>query len=123
MNSLFPEASPADIKMTKRLLDKEYKRLMAIIRDFEEKQGNERQRLTYEEAVRKKASIDRAINLILDNESKEIVKYRYLAGNKNAVTVHHFAEAYRRDERTIGRRLEDGIESIANTLLLWGELK
>ena len=123
MNSLFPEATQADIKMTKRLLDKEYKRLRAIIKDYEEKQGNERQKFAYEEALRKKTSIDRAIILIIDNESKEIVKYRYLAGNKNAVTVRHFSEAYRRDERTIGRRLEDGIESVANTLLLWGELK
>lgn len=123
MNSLFPEATAADIKMTKRLLDKEYKRIRAIVADYEQRQGNEGQRLAYEAAIRKKVEIERAINLILDSEAKEIVKFRYMDGHKNAVTIHHFVKKLGRDERTIARRLEDGIESVANTLLLWEESK
>lgn len=123
MNSLFPEATAADIRMTKRLLDKEYKWLRAIVADYEQQQGSEGQRQAYEIALRKKIEIERAVNLILDNEAREIVKYRYLDGHKNAVTIHHFVRAFGRDERTIARRLEDGIISVANTLLLWDDSK
>lgn len=117
MDELFPTADSKDMALTKVMLTK-YRKMRAIIADFERNGGDEKQEKAYRAAAALVSNIDRAYKLTIDDEAKQAIKYRYMDGLKYAVTVKRFDMA----DRTVDRRLLDGIESIANTLKLWGEL-
>lgn len=119
MNSLFPETTPQDITLTKKLLS-QYKKMRAVVDDFERNQGHQHQQRVYVQAKAAVTNIERAINLIIDEEVRRIIEYRYLKGHKYKVTVLHFNSIMA--DRTVDRKLIEGIEAVANTLKLWGEL-
>ncbi|ANY70422.1 hypothetical protein BBD42_30945 [Paenibacillus sp. BIHB 4019] len=113
---LFPSASKEDIQEAKKRLN-QYHKCQAVIAEFE-RRGLEtlsiQQSAVYDQLKNRALDLSSAINLIIDVEVKEIIKYRYVEGNKHAVTVDHFAEMM--DDRTVERKLQKGIESVAESL-------
>jgi len=120
INELFPSATSKDICLTKTLLVK-YKRLKNLVVDFEKNNGHDQQQVAYSKAKEATHNIERAVNLILDVDTRRIIEYRYLKGHSYKVTILHFNSTMA--DRTIDRKIIDGIESVANTLKLWGELE
>lgn len=149
---LFPSANQYDIKRTKFLLEKysemlniieDYKNHQKDLEqvavdgevarriDSEEYYANktanavvlrQKQKWVYEKYKEVTAHIRRAWGLILDQEAKEVIRYRYLEGHKFTETVIKF-ERQGMPAATVKRRLNEGIEAIAGSLKLWGALE
>lgn len=62
--------------------------------------------------------IDDAIALIIDAEVRQIITDRYFQSRRHKYTVLKFRGSM--GERTIDRRIEKGIETIAESLKMWG---
>ncbi|WP_127580880.1 hypothetical protein [Paenibacillus koleovorans] len=123
LNSLFPEADEKECSLTKRSLT-QYKKMRAVVEDFERNYGHQHQKRVYEQAKETVKNIDRAINLILDEEVRRIIQFRFTEngrGNSHKLTVLRFSGSM--GDRTVDRKIIEGIESVANTLKLWGELE
>lgn len=119
MDSLFEEASTEDFRLTKKLLSK-YKRAKVIITDYETNKGTRHQEEVYQQAKAAAQQIERAVKLILDDEVRRIIEFRYIEGHSHKLTVLRFNGAM--GDRTVDRKLIEGILSVSNTLKLWGEL-
>ncbi|WP_054029206.1 hypothetical protein [Bacillus sp. FJAT-28004] len=113
---LFQRATVADIKEAKKHLNLLLK-YQAMISEFE-RRGLEtlapQQHDLYTLLKNRVLNIHSSINLIIDVEIRNIIDYRYIAGNKHVVTLNHFAEGM--DDRTVERKLCKGIESVAESL-------
>jgi hypothetical protein len=113
---LFPRANQQDLIQAKKLLIK-YKWFQKMIASLEvEKELNEKEKSIYESCQRNIRNLDRAVNLILDPEVKDVIVYRYIEGNSHKLTVIKFTSAM--DDRTVDRKISKGIESIAETLII-----
>ncbi len=62
--------------------------------------------------------IDDAIALIIDEEVRQIIIDRYFKSRRHKYTVLKFRANM--GERTIDRRIDKGIETIAESLKMWG---
>ncbi|NOU63166.1 hypothetical protein GC096_03780 [Paenibacillus sp. LMG 31461] len=117
--SLFPTANAADVKKMRTDLDK-YKKIKKNKEDLEKHHDIEV--LKHSDVYRKLetlvAKIERAYNLILEQDVKEIIHYRFIEGHDRFETICKFDLC----ERSIDRKILEGIESIANTFKLWEEL-
>lgn len=117
--SLFPIANAADMKKMRIDLDK-YKKMRKTKEDLEK--HNDIEALMCSDVYKRLASlvekIDRAYNLILEQDVREIIAYRYIEGHDRYETICNFDLC----ERSIDRKIFEGIESIANTFKLWEEL-
>jgi hypothetical protein len=115
---LFPQATADEIKKTKSLLAG-YRKMKANVVEFE-RIGLEnlapKQRMTYNACARTVQEIERAVRLILDPEVRQIVEHRYIRGERRKVTVLRFSSMH---EATVDRKLNEGIESVANSLKLF----
>lgn len=67
-----------------------------------------------------KQTIERAVNLIRDDEAKEVITLRYLKGLSYTETMLFMSWGVKNS--TMDRRLKAGITSVANTLKMWGVL-
>ncbi len=145
---LFPTASEQEIQRTKFLLGK-YTHMIALMKDFEkyeeelkqvaidgeaarridqedlhaDKTANatiliEKQRWVYKQYQFYTKQLLRAWTLIQDPEAKQAVDYRYIQGHSFKETILFFRHGI--SESTIRRKLVEGIEVMANTLLLMG---
>lgn len=145
---LFPQANLEEIQRTKFLLGK-YTNMISLMRDFEKFENDLKQTTIDGEAARridkdelhadKTANatiliekqrwvyqryrfytwyIERAYGLIQDYEAKKAVEYRYIQGYSFKETLLYFRHGL--SDSTIRRRIDEGIESIANTLKLMG---
>ncbi|MFD2614482.1 hypothetical protein [Paenibacillus gansuensis] len=113
MDVLFPEATPADIVKTKSELASYAKRKKQFD-DFEKNPPESQlQQELYLRLLKFTRNIERAIAQILDADVKKIIEYRYVQGNSRAATIIRFPLYC---EKTVDRKLMEGIESIANTL-------
>lgn len=83
----------------------------------------EKQKWVYGKYKEITAHIRRAHGLIDDHEEKQVIAYRYLEGHPYTKTVVHFESNFEMLEETTKRRLRGGIESIADSLKLWGALE
>jgi hypothetical protein len=114
------EATAEEIKRTKSLLSK-YRRRAAAVKEFE-RRGVEglapRQKETYNLYSKSIRDIESAVGLILDDEIRRIVEKKYIKGTSHTLTVMYFGTI---DPSTVARKLNKGIESVANTLKLLGE--
>jgi hypothetical protein len=63
--------------------------------------------------------INQAVSIILDPEVRRVIDYRFLKGQRHKDTIIHFRSIM--SDRTVDRRIQDGIESVANTLKLISE--
>ncbi|WP_059043984.1 hypothetical protein [Paenibacillus rubinfantis] len=145
---LFPSANEVEIQRTKFLLGK-YTEMVSLMRDFEENEPElsqvavdgeaarridqdelhadktanaavlvEKQRWVYKQYKFYTNQIRRAWALIQDPDAKAAVDYRYLKGYSAKETLLFFRRSM--SDSTIRRRIEEGEESIANTLKLMG---
>lgn len=147
--ALFPQVVDEDLNNTLFLL-KKYPYMKMLIKDYEQhaedlrqtdiegetarklegeqysnKTANaviyaEKQRLIYEEYKAITEAIERAHRLIISDEEKRAVKYRYLQGLSYKETLLFFKKEM--SARTLDRRLNAGVKCIATTLKIWGIL-
>ncbi|MFB9326980.1 hypothetical protein ACFFSY_13715 [Paenibacillus aurantiacus] len=116
---LFPRATAEQIEKTKRLLE-EYQSCARICAAFEEEGIEtlcETERASYNKSTSKVKRIRRAVKLIFDREIREIIEYRYLQENTYTDTIQQFTKAM--DDRTVDRKLNKGIEAVAESLILF----
>lgn len=115
---LFPSAKKEEIKAAKSLLSR-YRRMKAVLDDFDRNETDKlplKQETLYKAYKLHTGIIERAVNLITDEDIKRMIEIRYLKGQPHYVTIARF-ETYH--PSTVDRKINKGIESIANTLLLW----
>jgi ribosomal protein S13 len=117
---MFPKATASEFREAKMLLSR-YRRMKMILDDFE-KVGSvniSEKQATYIEAYKNYTSlIERAVGLIMDDEIRRIIELRYIKGERHKVTVLLFGSIMH--PTTVDRKLNRGIECVANTLKLWG---
>lgn len=117
---MFPVATNREIQESKKQLG-QYKKMKKIVEDYEKPNNNPftaQQINTYRYCKKMTNNIERAANLIINESVREIIEHRYLKGNPRNITVQLFEHKYTSD-RTVDRKLAEGIESIANSLKLW----
>jgi len=119
IDELFPSPTSRDLLLTKVALGG-YKKKKGIVNDFENNNGHKIQEDAYLKAKEATRNIERAVNLILDEETRRIMEYRFLKGYNHKTTVLHFRSIM--GDRTVDRKIIDGIEAVADTLKLWGYL-
>ncbi|GGH17206.1 hypothetical protein [Paenibacillus segetis] len=145
---LFPTANKQEIQRTKFLLGK-YTNMISLMRDFEQfeedlrqvaidgevarridqddlhadKTANatiliEKQRWVYQQYKFYTDQLRRAWALIQDVDEKRANEYRYIQGYSPKETLLFFRRSM--SDSTIRRKIDDGIESMANSLKLMG---
>jgi len=145
---LFPKATQEEVERTKFLLEK-YTDMIMLMRDYEQFEKelaqvaidgeaarqideddlhadktanavilNEKQKWVYKQYKFYTDMLARGFRLIRDEEVKKAIDYRYFQGFSRKETILFFRHGL--SNSTIDRRLEDGIESIANTIKLIG---
>lgn len=110
---LFPPATKEEIKQAKSLLLR-YRRQKSIIAELE--QMNDlapKQKLTYHAYVSMTQAMERSVRLIIDEEIKHAIEMRYIKGIRHKLVVLHYRHL---DPSTVDRRINKGIESVANSL-------
>lgn len=78
----------------------------------------EKQRWVYEQYQLYTSTIQRAIGLIQDEDTRRAIEHRYVAGHSFKETVLFFRHGM--SDSTVRRKLLEGIVSIANSLKLMG---
>jgi len=117
---LYPSATEADKKIAKALL-KKYRKNKKIVAEFERKGtgGLAKDQLKIYNTAKKQAeSVESAVRLILDPEIREMVEHKYINGElrRHKDTLIRFSTW---DQSTVGRKLNEGIESVAESLILF----
>ncbi|AEI39771.1 hypothetical protein KCX80_07790 [Paenibacillus mucilaginosus] len=116
MEDLFPEATKADIERAKRYLG-HYKEKKSRL-EFLERNPPQTEELRNVKAnlIKFTSLLERAVAQILEEDVRKVIEYRFLRGNSRAATILRF-EQWECCDKTIDRKIIDGIESVANTLL------
>lgn len=115
--TLFPEVNITDIKKTKTLLSK-YIKLKVDVEGYDA-QCSEKINERFMRAKKTKDKIERAAALIIDEDVRRVVAFRFLKGNNRKATVLRFCNIM--SESTVDRYIDRGIISIACTLKLWNQ--
>ena len=108
MDTLFPEATSIDTAKTRGMLSK-YKK---ALRDASSAPVERR-----EQQIEQLETLERAVNAILDPEIREIMRYRFIEGNPRKAAIVRFNLF---TSRTLDRKIEEGADSVANSLKTWG---
>ncbi|WP_308637704.1 hypothetical protein [Paenibacillus silvisoli] len=115
---LFPRATLADLVQAKKLLKEFRKAKQAVIafeQEVERLPPEQKDRLQkYRANVR---LIEQSISLIIDEEVRRIIEHRFVKGQTHSATVVFFSSCM--SDRTVERKLNEGITSIASTLKMW----
>ncbi|MEF2247732.1 hypothetical protein [Paenibacillus sp. IITD108] len=109
----FEPANEEEIKQTKSLLMR-YRRHKALIAELElVGELAPKQKRAYNAYLKANKEIERAVRLIIDQDIKRAIQMRFIDGirRKDVVTHYRFL-----DPSTVDRRINKGIESIANTI-------
>lgn len=119
---IFPRVTDEERQATKELLQ-EYPRIKMGVKRLQDRidKGEnitDEERATLSEHGKLVRDIDDAISLIIDDEVRQIIVDRYFKSRKHKYTVLKFRGNM--GERTIDRRIEKGIETVAESLKLWG---
>lgn len=115
---LFPKATKFELKIAKAALSR-YRRMKSVVDDFEARGIGSlapKQLGVYNAYKESVGIIDRAVNLIQDDDVKRMIDVRYIKGQPHHATVARFEIWH---PSTVDRKINRGIESIANTLKLW----
>ncbi|OBZ08913.1 hypothetical protein A8L34_22430 [Bacillus sp. FJAT-27264] len=113
---IFPGVTSVD-KLETRSLLKEYPTMQRKISVYSSKTS-----LTFLEAEelakyqRRVREIDTAMELILDDEVRRIIRHRYISARKHKYTLATFGDST--SAATINRRIDIGVETIAEHLKL-----
>jgi hypothetical protein len=113
MQELIPLATKEEIKKTRQALE-DYKTDKLMLEYLQESPPNcERQKEAMEELAVRLKKIDRAIALIRKERIRKTIEYRYIKGNERQTAILVFND---RTSKTLDRRTNEGITSIANSL-------
>ncbi|WP_438445892.1 hypothetical protein [Gorillibacterium sp. sgz5001074] len=115
---LFPRATAAEIEAAKSILRK-YKRMRGVIDSYSEREAelSSKELDAYQKFKHLVERIEQAVALIQDQDSKRMIERRFINGVRWKDTVLYFRSCY--SESTVDRRINKGIESVAETLKLW----
>jgi len=117
---LYPSATEADKKIAKALL-KRYRKNKSNLAEFERK-GTDRlakeQLKVYNTAKKEVESVESAVRLILKPDIREMIEHKYINGElrRHKDTLNRFNLW---DQSTVGRKLNEGIESVAGSIKLF----
>jgi septation ring formation regulator EzrA len=110
---LFPEATPVEVSETKYYLTN-YRRFIKIINTLEEiPERTDEQQAKYSTLKGMTDKIERAVNLIQDEEVRKMIEMRYIRGIQHKFVLHRFSSIH---QTTVDRRMNEGIKAIANTI-------
>jgi hypothetical protein len=112
----YEEATAEEIKQAKSLLTR-YRRYKAIIAELESMELAPKQLKAYNAYVNATTNIERTVRLILDSEVRKIIERRYIKGDAHYLIVQYFQSSFH--PSTIDRKLNEGIESVANSLKIF----
>ncbi|MEK3749440.1 hypothetical protein NYE25_14445 [Paenibacillus sp. FSL E2-8871] len=108
----------ADREATKALL-RDYPRLCRTITVYQAKESLTKLEVqVLLESKKQVEEMNAAFELILDEEVKDIIKHRYVKARKHKLTIATYRATS--SEATINRRIDVGVESIAECLKLAG---
>ncbi|QZN77361.1 hypothetical protein [Paenibacillus sp. DR312] len=114
---LFPSPSPSDIQQTRELLNK-YVRMRKAVQEIGTMTNpSERWKQVQVEYAEKTANIEMAVRLIVDDNVRRVMDFRFIRGNPRWGTIKRFSSV---TDRSIDRQIVRGIESVAETLKLIG---
>ncbi|MFD2334674.1 hypothetical protein ACFSR7_35980 [Cohnella sp. GCM10020058] len=117
---IFPMANKLEIRNAKALLAG-YRKTKAAANEFERRGLNNlapSQTIKYNALQERVQAIESAVRLILDPDVRQIIETRYIKGERHKITIMRFSNYH---EVTVGRKLNEGIESVANSLKLLTE--
>ncbi|MBW7452459.1 hypothetical protein ACFOLF_12320 [Paenibacillus sepulcri] len=114
---MFPEATEQEVKQTKKVLVG-YRRMKMTLESLAPQYDflNGKQLAIFKDFEIKVRLIEQAVNIIQDEEIKRIVTFRFIRGKRYKDTVIFFGIM---SNRTVDRKIIEGIVSVANTLKLW----
>lgn len=114
---LFPNASNQDIQFAKSLLYR-YTRMRGTILQLTMKEHlTEKEHEVLTEYQKKAECIEMAISLIVDDNVRRVMEFRFIKGNTRWGTIKRFSSV---TDRSIDRRIVKGVQSVAETLKLIG---
>ncbi len=112
----FPGVTAADKVATKKLL-KDYPKMIRKIRVYEKKESlTNLESKEFKDFSHKVREIDRAFELIEDDEVMDIIKHRYVNARKHKLTLLKYTAST--SAATINRRIRVGVATIADHLKL-----
>jgi len=109
----YEQASPEEMAQAKSLLAR-YKRHIALIAELEKIENlAPKQDKAYNAYKSATTEVERAVRLIIDDEIREMIDLRFIKGarRKDVLARYRFI-----DPSTVDRRINRGIESVANSL-------
>ncbi|SIQ67834.1 hypothetical protein SAMN05421578_103322 [Paenibacillus macquariensis] len=117
---LFPSPSKIEIEDVRELL-KKYPSMCHTLKVLDNKtELTIYEQQVYQEYSVKKNQIEMAVQCILDQEIRGIIHFRFIEKNQRWATVTRWD---RFTDRSLDRKIVEGIESIAGTLKLIGAIK
>lgn len=109
----YEEATIEEVKQAKSLLTR-YRRHKDLIAELEKIENlAPKQNRAYNAYLRANQAIERSVRLIVDSEIKRAIQMRYIEGIRRKDVVIHYRFL---DPSTVDRRVNRGIESVANSL-------
>lgn len=116
MEELFPTATKIDFLRAKHQLS-QYVKMKKALEDFEkhppETAKQFENKAKWERTIR---NLDRAVNQIKHHDVRALIEYRFIKGNSRAATILRFS-SWDFCEKTFDRKIDEGVASIAGTLL------
>ncbi|MCF2717858.1 hypothetical protein LWE69_11775 [Paenibacillus sp. UKAQ_18] len=114
---LFPTANRSDMQLARSLLNR-YTRMRKTVDSLSARNAiGEKERLVMEEYRRKIEAVEMAVSLIMDDNVRRVMEFRFIRGNTRWGTVSRFSSI---TDRSVDRRIVRGVESVAETLKLIG---
>lgn len=115
---LYPSATKKDIVAAKRQLQR-FRKDKRIVTEYERSEPIARiNQNVYNEALKRVKETECAVRLILDPDIREMVEHKYINGElrRHKDTINRFSIW---DQSTVGRKLNEGIVSIAESIKLF----
>ena len=117
---LFPSVTAADKLFTRRLLEN-YMKNKQMVEAFARKSTlTEQMMKDYQKKREEVENIELAFNLIQDPEIKRIIEHRFFKLRRYKETINFYRG--RMSDSTVDRYIDKGVETIADSLKLWGFL-
>ena len=116
---LFPSATANEVKYVRQQL-KEYPKMCRTIAVLSQKPSlNDIEQIVLAKYKRKTEALETAVQCILDDEIREIMDYRFIQHHERWAEVSKWN---RFTDRSLDRKIQEGVESIAQTLKLTNDI-